>query len=413
MTALLAAVSKPFSFLRRPARFVVRQLGRPIVGGVILGSIAFGVTLMVCRWFFGTPWSIILDGIALGSLYGLMGVGVILIYRTNRIFNFAAAGLGAIPAVTGVLLIVYKGWSWWIAFPLSIVAGAVLGGVVDIVVIRRFAKAPRLILTVVTIGVSQFLAFLALLLPKWLKPPVGEGRFISEVPTPWLNIDLAQVGNRRFSGDYAFAVILVLALVGGLMAFFRYTRIGVALRASAENADRAALLGIPVRRVGTVAWVIAGVFATATIFTRSSLVGVPIDGTLGYVVLLYALAAAVIGRMESIPICMLAGIAIGMIDQASVLRTGRNSLAGAIMFVIILAALLLQRGKLSRAQDSGVSSFSMVKEFRPVPSELRNVREVVLARSVLTALAGIALVVAPFVLGDTRLSRAAPLLIYC
>ena len=379
----------------------------------LIGAGAFLVTLVTCRFYFGTPWSIVLDGIALGSLYGLIGVGVILIYRTNRIFNFAAGGLGAIPAVAGVLLIVYKGWSWWIAFPLSIIAGAALGGLIDILVIRRFANAPRLILTVVTIGVSQFLAFLALLLPRWIKPPTGEGQFISRVPTPWIDYQIIKVGNQRYSGDYLFAVVLVLALVVGLMAFFRYTRIGIALRASAENADRASLLGIPVRRVGTVAWIIAGVFATSTIFVRSSLVGVPIDGTLGYVVLLYALAAAVIGRMESIPTCMLAGVMIGMLDQASVLKTGRNSLAGAIMFVVILAALLIQRGKLSRAQDSGVSSFSFVKEFRPIPSELRNVREVVVARLILGGLIAFVMLGAPFFLGGSRLSRATPLLLYC
>jgi branched-chain amino acid transport system permease protein len=389
-----------------------RALDNRVAGPILKAVVAFLVTLFVCKRFFGTPTSIILDGIALGSLYGLIGVGVILIYRTNRIFNFAAGGLGAIPAVAGVLLIVYKHWSWWLAFPLSIVAGAALGALIDILVIRRFAKAPRLILTVVTIGVSQFLAFLALLLPKWIKPPKGEGRFISQVPTPWLHIDVVKVGNRHFSGDYLFAVVLVGALVVGLSLFFRYTRIGVALRASAENADRASLLGIPVRRVGTVAWILAGVFATATIFTRSSLVGVPIDGTLGFVVLLYALAAAVIARMESIPVCMAAGIFIGMIDQASVLKTGRNSLAGAIMFLIILAALLLQRGKLSRAQDSGVSSFSMVKEFRQIPTELRHVREVVLARALVGGLALFALLGLPFFLGGSRLSRATPLLIY-
>jgi branched-chain amino acid transport system permease protein len=379
----------------------------------LIGAGAFVVTLLVCKLYFGTPWSIVIDGIALGSLYGLIGVGVILIYRTNRIFNFAAGGLGAIPAVAGVLLIVYKGWSWWIAFPLAIIAGAALGGLIDILVIRRFASAPRLILTVVTIGVSQFLAFLALLLPRWIKPPTGQGQFISRVPTPWIEYQIVKVGNQRYSGDYLFAVVLVLALVAGLMAFFRYTRIGIALRASAENADRASLLGIPVRRVGTVAWIIAGVFATSTIFVRSSLVGVPVDGTLGYVVLLYALAAAVIGRMESIPTCMLAGVMIGMLDQASVLKTGRNSLAGAIMFVVILGALLIQRGKLSRAQDSGVSSFSFVKEFRPIPSELRRVREVVVARYVLGALVAFVMLGAPFFLGGSRLSRATPLLLYC
>jgi branched-chain amino acid transport system permease protein len=386
--------------------------GAQAATGVIKVGVGLALALAACRIIFNAPYSIIVDGMALGSLYGLMGVGVILIYRTNRIINFAAGGLGAIPAVAGVLLIVYKHVSWWLAFPGSLIAGAVLGALIDVLVVRRFAKAPRLILTVVTIGVSQFLAFLALLLPKLIKPPHGKAGFISQVPTPWLHMELAKIGHRRFSGDYLFAVVFVSILVAGLALFFRYTRIGIALRASAENADRASLLGIPVRRVGTVAWIMAGLFATSTIFIRSTLVGVPIDGTLGYVVLLYALTAAVIGRMESIPRCMAAGVVIGMIDQASVFKTARNSLAGAIMLVLILGALLLQRNQLSRAQDTGVSSFSMVKEFRPIPTELRRVREVVMARLALAAIVSFILVGAPFFLGPSRLSRATPLLIY-
>jgi branched-chain amino acid transport system permease protein len=379
---------------------------------VVKAAAAFVATLIACRLIFHAPYSIIVDGVAIGSLYGLMGVGVILIYRTNRIINFAAGGLGAIPAVGGILLIVYKNWSWWVAFPLALVAGVILGALIDIIVIRRFAKAPRLILTVVTIGVSQFLAFLALLLPKVIKPPGGKAGFISQVPTPWVSTQLAKIGNRSFSADYLFAVVFVGALVIGLAMFFRYTRMGIALRASAENADRASLLGIPVRRVGTVAWILAGLFATGTIFTRSTLVGVPIDGTLGYVVLLYALTAAVMAQMESIPRAMGAGAIIGMIDQASVYGTGRNSLAGAIMLVLILGALLFQRNQLSRAQDSGVSSFSNVKEFRPIPTELRGVREVVLARIGLFSVVAFLLLGAPFFLGLSRLSRATPLLIY-
>ncbi len=406
MTAALSAVSSRYDDLNDTA------VGKRVVLA-IKTALAFAGVILLCRVVFDAPYSIILDGLALGSLYGLIGAGVILIYRTNRIINFAAAGLGAIPAVAGVLLIVNKGVSWYIAFPLSIVAGAVLGALVDVIVIRRFAKAPRLILVVVTIGISQLLAFVALFLPRWIAPPGGnKGGFISKVDTPFNDIQFVRLGARSFSGDYPFAVVVVGLLVVGLAAFFKYTRIGIALRASAENADRAALLGIPVRRVGTVAWILAGAFAAVTIFLRSTLVGVPVDGTLGPVVLLYALAAAVIAKMDSVPICLGAGIAIGMIDQASVFKTARNSLAGAIMLVLILGALLLQRGSLSRAQDSGVSSFSAVKEFRPIPNELRNVKEVAVVRGLLLTLLAAFLLFAPFVLGAGRLSRATPIIIY-
>lgn len=379
-----------------------------VAGSIIKIVAAFASTYLLAKLFFGAPIQIIFFGSCLGALYGLIGASVILIYRTNRIINFAAAGLGAVPAVLAVLLIVLKGWSWYIAFPLAIVGGALLGAAVDFSIIRRFSSAPRLILTVATIGLSQLLAYFAFLVPIWLG---SEGKPISVIATPFRDMQL-NLGNERFSGDYPFALFVVAVVIGALTLFFRYTRIGIALRASAENADRASLLGIPVRRVGTVAWTLAGTLAATTIFLRSTLVGVPTDGSLGPTVLLYALTAAVIARMESIPTALVAGMAIGILAQASVFHTGSDTMAGAIMLCIILVALLAQRSKLSRGQDTGVSSFKAVKEFKAVPDELKRTPELVAARAVL-ALVVIGLALAgPYLLGLARVGQLTLIVIY-
>lgn len=401
MSDLLAAAERPLARMK-PA------LEHPVAGRVIKFGLAAALLVLAVRTMFSPPLGTYLTGFAIGSLYGLLGAGVILVYRTNRVINFAAAGIGAVPAVLMILLIVKKGLAWPIAFVGCITLAALLGAAIDMVVIRRFAKAPRLILTVATIGVSQILAGLAFFIPIWLG---SQGRPISEVPTPFKRFRF-DLGNEIFNGDYVFAIVTVALSVTGLALFFRFTRIGIALRASAENADRASLLGIPVRRVGTVAWMLAAVLGALCIFLRSPLVGVPVDGSLGIVVLLYALAAAVIARMESIPVCLAAGVAIGILDQAAVFKAGSNSLAGAIMLLLILGALLAQRGKLSRAQDSGVSSFTMVKEFRAIPRELRDVREVRIARGLLSILVLAAFVVAPLVVGEANIGKITAILIY-
>ncbi|HUF33267.1 MAG TPA: ABC transporter permease [Acidimicrobiales bacterium] len=349
------------------------------------GRFALVVVLFVLgvQVAFSPPLSLFLFGVASGSLYGLVAVGIILIYRTNRIINFAAAAIGAVPAILAVLLMVLKGVPYFVALPITIVGGLGLGGLTDVVVIRRFSKAPRLILTVATIGVAQILAFVALYIPIWL----GREDISSGVTTPWTDLQVnTATNNLLLNGDYIFSVVTVVALAAGLALFFRFTRIGIALRASAENADRASLLGIPVERVQTVSWMIAGLLGAMTIFLRSPLVGVPVDGSLGYTVLLFALAAAVIARMESIPLAVVAGFAVGVLEQSSVAATGSSDLAAAIMLAFILGALLFQRGSLSRAYDAGVSTWQSLKEFRPVPTELRNVREVVVGRWVLAGL---------------------------
>src|SRR3954469_10059967 len=201
-------------------------------------------------------------------------------------------------------------------------------------------------------------------------------------------------------------------MCAGLAAFFRFTRLGIALRASAENADRALLLGIPVRRVGTVAWMLAGLFGSLTIFLRAPLVGVPTDGSLGFNVLLFTLAAAVIARMDRIAVAVVAGMAVGILEQASVVKTGSADLSAAIMLAVVLGALLLQRGTTARAQDTGLSTWQAVKEFRPTPHELRGLPEVRAARFIVGGAAAALVLGAPYLLHAGSRGRLTLLPIY-
>jgi branched-chain amino acid transport system permease protein len=343
------------------------------------------------------------NGLALGALYGIIGVALVLIYRTSRIINFAAGALGAIPAITALLMVTNKGVNYLVALPVALIGGFLIGGLTDILVMRRFDKSPRLILTVVTIGVAQSFAALGFFLPVWFG---AKATGAPRVVTPWS--DLAWHSSRGqpiLTGDQVFAFAVVLVLTVALSVFLKRSRMGIALRASAENADRAALLGIPVKRVSTLAWSLAGLLAAMAIFAQAPLIGVPGDATLGFDALLYGLAAAVVARMDRLGVALGAGAGIGLIIFRSVSRTGSGNVASALMLIIILVALLAQRGSLSRAMDTGVSTWQSVKSFRPIPSELRNVKEVQTARVFLYGLLLLIAVGAPFVVGDTRLPK--------
>lgn len=395
--------------MRRPRFEVPPAVGRTLTSDALGARVARGVAgaiafVVVVQLYFSPPLDIFLFGASAGSLYGLLAVAIILVYRTSRIINFAAAALGAIPGIAAVLLAVEKDWNYWFTIPVVVVGSVAMGAFVDVAIIRRFATAPRLILTVATIGITQILAFFTI---KTAIALGTEGELKSAVPTPWRNAFSWRGGNGRvlLSGDHIFTLVVVFGVAVGLALFFRLSRIGIALRASAENSDRASLLGIPVRRVQTVAWAIAGLLAGISIFLRAPLVGVPFDGSLGYSVLVYALAAAVIAKMDNTVTAIFAGMAVGVIEQASVIRTGANNLATAIMLLVILAALLLQRKSLSRAYDAGVSTWQSVKEFRGVPSELRAVREVVVAKYVLYALMVALFVAGPWLVGDAKVDK--------
>ncbi|MCA1712417.1 MAG: ABC transporter permease [Actinobacteria bacterium] len=373
-------------------------------GPVAIRSAVYGLGfLLFMTQGVGMSPSDTVNGLALGALYGIVGVALVLIYRTTRVINFAAGALGAVPGITALLMVTNKGVDYAVALPVAAVGGFLIGGLTDLLVVRRFARSPRLILTVVTIGIAQSFAALGFFIPVWFGAKATQ---VPKVLTPWgdLSYDSSR-GQPILTGDQVFAFLVVIGLTVGLSLFLKRSRLGIALRASAENADRAALLGIPVKQVSTIAWSLAGLLSSLAIFAQAPLIGVPGDATLGFDTLLYGLAAAVVGRMDRFGVALGAGAGIGLIIFASVSRTGANNVASAVMLVVILIALLAQRGSLSRAMDTGVSTWQAVKAFRPIPSELRTVREVQTARYVLYGLLLVIAVGAPFVLDQGRLLK--------
>ncbi|HWW54667.1 MAG TPA: ABC transporter permease, partial [Acidimicrobiales bacterium] len=369
------------------------------------------VFFVVVQLAFGLSLPYFIDGIVLGSLYGIIAVALILIYRTNRIINFAAGAIGAVPAVLALVLDAHDKIPYLAVLPIALIGGPLFGAGVDMLVMRRFARSPRLIVTVVTIGVAQSLAIIGFFTPIWLGV---KANLPPNVPTPWSNSVLWRNGRGQpvLTGNQVAAIVTVVVLSVALALFLRYTRIGIAIRASSENADRAALLGIPVLLVGTAAWAAAGLLSSMAIFVQAPLIGLPQNVTLGFDTLLYGLAAAVVARMERIGFALVAGMGVGIIIFGSVAKTGDNNLASAIMVVIILGALLSQRSLVSRAVDAGTSSWQAVKQFRPIPQELRGTREVRVARTVLYAAVAALAIGAPYIIKSPDLPELAFLPIY-
>ena len=397
MTTVQAALS-PLTRIAR-ARHPAAKGARWVVTAVVF--------YFVVELLFGRGHSIgvpdLIGGLALGSLYGVIGVGIILIYRTSRIINFAAGAIGAVPAILALILDLQYHVSYLVVLPITLVGGPLFGAATDVLIMRRFARSPRLIATVITIGVAQSLAVLGFFLPLWMGEKATNLGAV--VPTPWNHSLLRDAhGRPELTGNQVAAFVAVLALTAGLAAFLRYTRIGIALRASAENADRAQLLGIPVKRVATTAWALAGLLSAVAIFVQAPLTGTPSDATLGFDTLLYGLAAAVVARMEKFSTALAAGMAIGVIITATIISAGDNSIASSIMLLIILGALLLQRRQLARALDTGEGTWQTVKQYRPIPVELRDLPEVAAARTAGPAAAVALMIALPFIVGPHNVS---------
>jgi branched-chain amino acid transport system permease protein len=382
---------------------VVPRLARARPVFVWVGAtVAF---LLVVQLLWGPPAGIVVQGAILGGLSALLALGLALVYRAHRILNFAQGDLGAAPASLAVLLVVTSGASWAVGFVAGLAAAVVLGVLVEFLVIRRFFRAPRLVLTVATIGLAQVLAGLGLLLPGWFGAEFPPQSFQAPIDVSFT------VDPLRFGGNDVVALIVIpLAFVG--LALFLRTRLGLATRACADDVDRAALVGIPVRRVHSVVWAIASVLAFLAVFLRAGIVGLSIGTVLGPSLLLPALAAAVIGRMERLPIIAWAAVALGIIEQSVVWGWNEPNDVAPVLFVVVLLAVWLTptgRGLRTRLEPS---TWRAVREPRPVPRELARLREIRVVRAASFAAVAIALALVPVVFTESKTNLAAVALVY-
>ena len=177
-------------------------------------------------------------------------------------------------------------------------------------------------------------------------------------------------------------LIVVPIVLAALVGFFRFSAIGTALRATAESADRAALLGIPVRRLQSVLWAIVGVLAYVTLFLRNGVIGASVTQALDPSVLLAALGAAVIGRMERLPDDRASRRSGSASCRRRCSTAGTTTRPGPVVITLIIAvALLAQRSNRgSRLRDSAISTWQSTREIRPIPAELRREPAVIAAQ---------------------------------
>jgi len=336
------------------------------------------------------PFAVIVIGLITGTVTSLLAIGLILIYRANRFINFSYGAMGSLVGVLGLAMYKQHGVPYFVMLPMFVVIGVVVGAVIELLVIRRFQNASRLILTVASIGLAQLLGGLELLGAKALGFISLTGGF--EVP---LDFHL-QVGVKTLAGDELLIMIAVPIVIAGLAWFLLRTDSGVAVRAAAENSDRALLLGIPVRRLATIVWCIAGGLSALTYLLKAPFAGVTPGVANGPTVLLPGLAAAVVARMESLPVAFAAGLGLGITEQ--VVRwnsTGSPSFVDVAYLVVILVALLIQRGTLSRAMEGATSSWSSTGVVKAIPRELRSLPEVRWVKIALLTIVGLAFVIVP------------------
>lgn len=322
----------------------------------------FASDLNPLTWSY--PPQVLVNGATAGLVYGTLAVGIVLIFRSSRVINFAYGELAACAAVFMSRLVQNWGWPYLPALVLVVAGGAALSGVIELAVVERLFKAPRVILFVATIGVAQLIVFLELLLPS--------AKSRSTFPTPF-DTEFT-IGGVLLRGEHLVVFVVVPLVTVGLSLFLSRTRYGGAIRASAANPDAASLAGISPRRMSTLVWSIAGAFAALTAVLvgpfQLGAGGATGQGS-GAGLLLRALAAALIGGMVSVSWALVGGVVIGVLEAllyTNVINT--PSLITMVLFVLVLV-LVLVRGRAASREDSDEAPWSFAPQARPIPDRLK------------------------------------------
>ena len=275
--------------------------------------------------------NVTLSGLVAGVIYAAFALALVLIWRSTRIVNFAQGSMGAATTFIALALI-NAGQSYWVGFVVALLAGLVLGAVIERLIIRPVEKGPELNAVIVTLGL--FIAIQALI-AIFFGP--NERAFVA----PFDQVGFDAFGfTLAFSPNSVYAVLAVLVTMLLLTGLFRFTRVGLAMRASAFGQEVARLLGVRVGRMLTLGWALAAVVG--------SLAGLLIAGEANVVtptymdaLIVFGFVAAVLGGLDSPVGAVVGGLLLGLL--LSYVRGYLGDELVSIAALVILVVVLLAR----------------------------------------------------------------------
>ena len=296
---------------------------------------------------FSAPNFVLIQGLFYGLGYGLLALGLVLVYRTNRVLNFAQGQIGVIAAVFLVKLTADFHFNYWFALVLSIGLAAITGALSELLLRRLFSR-PRVLVMVATIGLSYVLLALTAL------PFIRPSNLYKPVPVPF---DL------QFSlGPFIITPTEVLTLIVApivtlvLVLAVRFTSWGLSMRAMSENADSARLSGVWIRRTSTLTWTVAGALSAFTAILNAPNQTSALTQALSPDLLLYTLTAALIGAMVNLTVAFIAGIGMGVFLELLEWNIPSPAKQQLIIFVVVMVVLLVRVGALRKGARTGERS---------------------------------------------------------
>ena len=270
---------------------------------------------------------IVISGAAQGCIYGLIALGLVLIYKTTETVSFAHGELMMLGAFAGYGLMTLAGFPFWLAFLSTVLAMGVFGIALERVVIRPILGQPAFTLVMLTIGIGYAARGLVTMIP-------GIGTETHTLAVPYKD-QTWNVGSLVLNVEQMVVIAATALLSAALYAMFRYTRVGVAMQASSQNQIAAYYMGIPVQRLNGLVWGLAAAVAAV-----AGLLLAPITfvyANMGFIGL-KAIPAAVVGGFGSLPGAIVGGLVIGIVEALSgfYLPEGFKDIAPYVVVLVML-----------------------------------------------------------------------------
>jgi branched-chain amino acid transport system permease protein len=275
----------------------------------------------------------IVTGLALGGVYALSGVGMVVLYRATGVLNLAFGAVGAMGALLAWQLINHNGWAEGPAFLFCVLFGGAVTLLYGVIFGPPLANRDPLVKATATLGLALILLGIMDLIwsdkaRSMILPTSNNGFEVSKVFVNYTEVIAIAFG---------LAVMVVTAL------FLRFTKTGTAMRALANDREITATLGVPVRRVEAAAWLGSGLLSGAAGLLLSNLVG--LDAVTLTFLVISSLAATLIGRLRSITVTFIAAIVIGLVNALVTPILSISQYRDMTPFVLATIALLVLSGR--------------------------------------------------------------------